>query len=153
MLGTDIEDETSPLKKRVSASNISVSTTSAAAQHKIEEEIIAEEIKLAQQQANRSALKNFGRRKSSDAGMVEDFDNNFDNAGEDIVDEVADEDDLRMIDEEIMNTALGKSDARKIKDLITRIDGTGSGRAEQRLAESLSAKSGDSFSNKHKQVD
>ena len=153
MLGTDIEDETSPLKKRVSASNISVSTTSAAAQHKIEEEIIAEEIKLAQQQANRSALKNFGRRKSSDAGMVEDFDNNFDDAGEDIVDEVADEDDLRMIDEEIMNTALGKSDARKIKDLITRIDGTGSGRAEQRLAESLSAKSGDSFSNKHKQVD
>ena len=48
MLGTDIEDETSPFDKNaVSKTNISVSTTSAAAQHKIEEEIIAEEIRLA----------------------------------------------------------------------------------------------------------
>ena len=50
MLGTDIEDETSTSpfdKNAVSKTNISVSTTSAAAQHKIEEEIIAEEIRLA----------------------------------------------------------------------------------------------------------
>ena len=48
MLGTDIEDETSPFDKNAaSKTNISVSTTSAAAQHKIEEEIIAEEIRLA----------------------------------------------------------------------------------------------------------
>ena len=47
--------------------------------------------------------------------MVEDFDNEyldddaFDNGGkDDIVDEVEEEDALRMIDEEIMNTALAK---------------------------------------------
>lgn len=47
--------------------------------------------------------------------MVEDFDNEyledeaFDNAAkDDIVDEVEEEDALRMIDEEIMNTALAK---------------------------------------------
>ena len=28
-----------------------------------------------------------------------------------------------MIDEEIMNTAIGKTDAKKIKDLISKIDG------------------------------
>ena len=59
MLGTagsgDIEDETtSPFaaQKRAGGSqtNVSVNTASAAAQHKIEEEIIAEEIRLAHQQ-------------------------------------------------------------------------------------------------------
>ena len=45
--GGDIEDETSPFDKKPSSTNVSVSTTSAAAQHKIEEEIIAEEIRLA----------------------------------------------------------------------------------------------------------
>jgi len=44
MLGVDIEDETDSDKKSV---NTSVNTVSAAAQHKIEEEIIAEEIRLA----------------------------------------------------------------------------------------------------------
>jgi len=60
--------------------------------------------------------------------MIEDFENNFDDDDEyrnddAIDDEVEDEDALRMIDEEIMNTALGKADARKIKDLINKIDG------------------------------
>jgi len=62
--------------------------------------------------------------------MVEDFDNEylddeaFENEGkEDIVDEVEEEDALRMIDEEIMNTALAKQDAKKLKDLIGKIDG------------------------------
>ena len=49
MLGTagEIEDETSPFDKKALQTNASVSTASAAAQHKIEEEIIAEEIRLA----------------------------------------------------------------------------------------------------------
>ena len=51
MLGPAIEDETAPqpklLKDAANALNVSISTTQAAAQHKIEEEIIAEEIKLA----------------------------------------------------------------------------------------------------------
>lgn len=33
------------------------------------------------------------------------------------------EDALRMIDEEIMNTALAKQDAKKLKDLVSKIDG------------------------------
>ena len=37
--------------------------------------------------------------------------------------EVEEEDALRMIDEEIMNTALAKQDAKKLKDLIGKIDG------------------------------
>ena len=62
------------------------------------------------------------------ADMVEDFENEYldDEAfkGEDgIVDEVEEEDALRMIDEEIMNTAVAKHDARKLKDLIQKIDG------------------------------
>lgn len=46
--------------------------------------------------------------------MVEDFDNEyleeeaFENAKDEIVDEVEEEDALRMIDEEIMNTAIAK---------------------------------------------
>lgn len=62
------------------------------------------------------------------ADMVEDFENEYlddeafkddDQAKDDgIVDEVEEEDALRMIDEEIMNTALAKHDARKLKDLI-----------------------------------
>lgn len=47
MLGTDIEDETTPFVKKVSSTNVSGNTATAAAQHKIEEEIIAEEIRLA----------------------------------------------------------------------------------------------------------
>lgn len=61
--------------------------------------------------------------------MVEDFENDYlddeafkdeDGQGRDdgIVDEVEEEDALRMIDEEIMNTAVAKHDARKLKDLI-----------------------------------
>lgn len=62
------------------------------------------------------------------ADMVEDFENEYldeeafkdeKGAGDDgIVDEVEEEDALRMIDEEIMNTAIAKHDARKLKDLI-----------------------------------
>lgn len=68
--------------------------------------------------------------------MVEDFDNEYLDdeafvreeepmrADEDaIVDEVEEEDALRMIDEEIMNTAVAKHDARKLKELIHKIDG------------------------------
>lgn len=68
--------------------------------------------------------------------MVEDFENDYldDEAFKDedeqkggnddgIVDEVEEEDALRMIDEEIMNTAIAKHDARKLKDLIHKIDG------------------------------
>ena len=139
--GGDIEDETSPFDKKAAASstNVSVGTASAAAQHKIEEEIIAEEIRLAQQSQQQSAQKksSFTRRRSSDmnADMVEDFENEYldeeafkdeKGAGDDgIVDEVEEEDALRMIDEEIMNTAIAKHDARKLKDLIQKIDGAG----------------------------
>ena len=60
MLGNpngDIDDETttSPFEKKPSSTNVSVSTASAAAQHKIEEEIIAEEIRMAQQNQQHSA--------------------------------------------------------------------------------------------------
>ena len=60
--------------------------------------------------------------------MIEDFENEYldDEAFKDedgIVDEVEEEDALRMIDEEIMNTAVAKHDARKLKDLIQKIDG------------------------------
>ena len=117
--------------------NVSASTVSAAAQNKIEEEIIAEEIRLASKNAQLSAQKkNFQRRRSSDLGadMIEDFDNDYleetfkddenQKTEEDaIVDEVEEEDALRMIDEEIMNTAIAKQDAKKLKDLIGKIDG------------------------------
>ena len=47
MLGQPIEDETSPMKKK-SGTSMSASTTNAAVQSKIvEDEIIAEEIRLA----------------------------------------------------------------------------------------------------------
>ncbi len=63
--------------------------------------------------------------------MVADFDDEyledgFENHKTDedaIVDEVEEEDALRMIDEEIMNTAIAKHDARKLKELIGKIDG------------------------------
>lgn len=62
--------------------------------------------------------------------MVADFDDEylddgFDNQRDEdgIVDEVEEEDALRMIDEEIMNTAIAKHDARKLKELIGKIDG------------------------------
>ena len=63
--------------------------------------------------------------------MVADFDDEyledgFENQKTDedaIVDEVEEEDALRMIDEEIMNTAIAKHDARKLKELIGKIDG------------------------------
>jgi hypothetical protein len=166
MLGTSaIEDETSPPKKKSTSSmtNLSVSTVSAAAQHKIEEEIIAEEIRLAQAQQQYSAKKKFGsKRRSSDMNadmdMIEDFNNEFDdemeNKDDAIVDEVEEEDALRMIDEEIMNTAIGKTDARKIKDLIHKIDG-GAPRSDHFTQESKSADAVNSsnFSNKSKPVD
>lgn len=64
--------------------------------------------------------------------MVADFDDEYLDDGfenqkteeDPIVDEVEEEDALRMIDEEIMNTAVAKQDARKLKDLISKIDGT-----------------------------
>ena len=117
---------------------------------------------MAQQQQQKSAKKKFdSRRRSSDmnADMIEDFENNFDDDDEyrnddGIVDEVEDEDALRMIDEEIMNTALGKADARKIKDLINKIDG-GATRTSEHITESKNADltNNGSFSNKQKQVD
>ena len=39
-----------------------------------------------------------------------------------IVDEIGEDDDLKLIDEEIMNSQMGKQDARKIKDLIGKMD-------------------------------
>ena len=120
--------------------NVSVSTVSARDQQKIEEEIIAEELRLAQEKQQHSAQKKHKRTNSNDPpDMVEDFENEFDDdddynfreenkrapaLDEDgIVDEVEEEDALRMIDEEIMNTAVAKHDARKLKDLIQKIDG------------------------------
>ena len=61
--------------------------------------------------------------------MIDDFDNEYleeealDNAKDEIVDEVEEEDALRMIDEEIMNTAIAKQDAKKLKNLIGKMDG------------------------------
>ena len=74
--------------------------------------------------------------------MVEDFENEYldDEAFKDedgqarddgIVDEVEEEDALRMIDEEIMNTAVAKHDARKLKDLIQKIDGVPRGSSDK----------------------
>ena len=95
---------------------MSGSTTAANVSHNVcEEEIIAEEIRLANEKQGSGAKRQFHQRRGSEADMVEDFDNEyldddaFDNAGkDDIVDEVEEEDALRMIDEEIMNTALAK---------------------------------------------
>lgn len=89
--------------------------------------------------------------------MIEDFDNidldDNDVKGDDdgIVDEVEEEDALRMIDEEIMNTAVAKQDARKLKDLISKIDSVP--RSENTsLTESVgSAKGSDSNSGSFKQ--
>ena len=77
--------------------------------------------------------------------MVEDFENEYlddeafkdeDGQGRDdgIVDEVEEEDALRMIDEEIMNTAVAKHDARKLKDLIQKIDGVPRGSTDKSSA-------------------
>ena len=78
------------------------------------------------------------------ADMVEDFENEYldDEAfkGEDgIVDEVEEEDALRMIDEEIMNTAVAKHDARKLKDLIQKIDGMPPSAAARSSTDKLSS--------------
>lgn len=97
---------------------------------------------MAQEKQQNSAQKKFNRRRDSDLppDMVEDFENEYldeDDANnfkdehkratatdeDGIVDEVEEEDALRMIDEEIMNTAVAKQDARKLKDLIQKIDG------------------------------
>ena len=39
-----------------------------------------------------------------------------------IVDEIGEDDDLKLIDEEIMNSQIGKQDAKKLRDLIGKID-------------------------------
>ena len=66
--------------------------------------------------------------------LVEDFENYSDDGFDEnvekqrileedaIVDEIGEDDDLKLIDEEIMNSHVGKSDARKLKDLIGKID-------------------------------
>ena len=85
--------------------------------------------------------------------MVEDFDNEyledeaFDNAKDDIVDEVEEEDALRMIDEEIMNTAIAKQDAKKLKELIGKIDGVQKSDSNENLkdAPTLSGSNSGSF--------
>lgn len=85
--------------------------------------------------------------------MVEDFDNEyldddaFEKERDDIVDEVEEEDALRMIDEEIMNTALAKQDARKLKDLIGKIDGVGKSDSREGLKDgpTLSSSNSGSF--------
>ena len=82
--------------------------------------------------------------------MIEDFDSEYlkgdvlreENKGDDIVDEVEEEDALRMIDEEIMNTAVAKQDARKLRDLISKIDGTRDGDNGKKSTESLGSSSG-----------
>lgn len=57
-----------------------------------------------------------------------------------------------MIDEEIMNTAVGKTDVKKIKELINKIDG---GPRTEHFTEVRSEETslGSSFSNKNKLVD
>ena len=82
-----------------------------------------------QKNQNSSSKRSFHRRRESEADMIDDFDNEYleeealDNAKDEIVDEVEEEDALRMIDEEIMNTAIAKQDAKKLKSLIGKIDG------------------------------
>ena len=39
-----------------------------------------------------------------------------------IVDEIGEDDDLKLIDEEIFNSVVGKQDARKLRGLISKID-------------------------------
>jgi len=129
----------------------------------VEDEIIAEELRLAHLQQQKSAQKKFGsRRRSSDAknvDIIDDFENEFEDETENqkteedaIVDEVEEEDALRMIDEEIMNTTVGKTDAKKIKELISKIDGGArTEQSQESRAEETSL--GNSFSSKSKPVD
>mmetsp|Transcript_41101 Transcript_41101/g.53929 ORF Transcript_41101/g.53929 Transcript_41101/m.53929 type:complete len:174 (-) Transcript_41101:154-675(-) len=137
--GGEIEDESPNDDSRKKLVNLSVNTSVATVQHNVEEEIIAEEIRLATEKQlqnttsgnsnNTSSKRSFHKRRDSEADMVEDFDNEyledeaFEKGADDIVDEVEEEDALRMIDEEIMNTALAKQDAKKLKELIGKIDG------------------------------
>ena len=51
------------------------------------------------------------------------------------MDEVEEEDALRMIDEEIMNTAIAKQDARKLKELIGKIDGVQKSESKEAIKE------------------
>lgn len=156
----DASDKT--LNKKKSSTNTSVMTSSAAVQARIvEDEIIAEEIRLAQQRSGKKTVGFGNRRRSSDANadIIEDFENDFEDETEikkteedAIVDEVEEEDALRMIDEEIMNTTVGKTDAKKLKELISKIDGgpRPDHFTEPRATDNVFSQS---FSNKNKSVD
>ena len=70
---------------------------------------------------------------SNNEDLVEDFENYSDDGFDEhaakqileedaIVDEIGEDDDLKLIDEEIMNSQIGKQDAKKLRDLIGKID-------------------------------
>ena len=129
--------------------NTSISTVGAAAAKKIEEEIAEEIQKLhgsSNAKANTSNLSieqaeeiieednysddefNFGlsevqeMAKAQELKEAEQTKQLLDDDA--IVDEVEEEDDLKMLDEELLATDVAKNDARRLKDLISKIDST-----------------------------
>ena len=101
------------------------------------------------------------KRKESVDDLVEDFDSYSDdgfdnpekpsNEDEAIIDEVEEEDTLKMIEAEICNTALAKQDIGKVRSLISKIDEI-SGIKEQSQEKKGLNFSG-SFTNKTKPID
>ena len=121
MLGDDILKNSPEPKKRQEIDTQSVNTSSAMVEKKIEEEI-QEEIKLAQEKLQKN-------KRNPNEDLVEDFEsissgkNSFTKNSngsssqersqrtieeDQIVDEIGEDEDLKLIDEEIMNSQVGK---------------------------------------------
>ena len=163
MLGSDfdLENSESDDKSNLNTNNtLSTANVSRYVDPKIvEDEIaIAEEIKFDQE-----TKKHGSNRKGSVDELVEDFDNYSDDgfdgpdkADDTIVDEVEEEDTLKMIEAEICNTALAKQDITRVKNLINKIDeiGTSNGKSsKEKLHASLTGSNQGSFSQKTKPID
>ena len=149
MLGDDILKNSPEPKKRQEIDTQSVNTSSAMVEKKIEEEI-QEEIKLAQEKLQKN-------KRNPNEDLVEDFEsissgkNSFTKNSngsssqersqrtieeDQIVDEIGEDEDLKLIDEEIMNSQVGKQDARKLKDLIGKMDeALGEGQGKEQIVE------------------
>ena len=131
MLGNNFDqDSQGQSAKSSSKTNLSLSTVNAT--QFVDPKIVEDEIEMAENK-KKSVLKG-GKRRSVDE--LEDFDSysddgfdNPDKLGLDddaIVDEVEEEDTLKMIEAEICNTAMAKQDISKVKGLINKIDSIGS---------------------------
>jgi len=126
--------------------NTSISTVNAAAAIKIEEEI-AEEIQKLHGQNSKANTSNLSIEQAEEIIEEDNYSDEEFNFGlnevqemakaqeqkeaeqtkkllddDAIVDEVEEEDDLKMLDEELMASEVAKNDARRLKDLISKID-------------------------------